>query len=120
MNLTNKKEVFSEIRDCIYLKSLNADLNDVKLSILKNSQIINEIKTLQVIELDDLKDFNSYINYDHYLIFKLNNDYYFCDTELYPSLREYCMIKVNDFNQHFRKEKMEKISCISNENKISS
>ena len=109
MNHQSKKEVFSEVRNRIYLKSLNSGLNDIKISTLKNSQIINEIKNLQVIELDDLKDFHSYINYDHYLMFKLNDEYYFCDTELYPSLREFCMIKIIDFNQLFRKEKIMKI-----------
>ena len=73
----NKKEIFSEIRDIAF-----EQINDVRLSSLKNPKIIEEIKTLKIIELDNLKGFDTYANYDHYLIFKVKDDYYFCDTDL--------------------------------------
>lgn len=104
----NKKEIFSELRDKLFQQE-----NDVKLSVLKNINVLETIKTLQVIELDNLKSFLSYINYDHFLIFKFNNEYYFCDTALVSSNLN-SMIKIIDFNQHLRKDKMKKINENSN------
>lgn len=109
LNYNNNKEIFSEIRDQLFKQA-----KDVKISSLKNINILEAIKTLKVIELDSLKSFSSYINYDHYLIFKLNDDYYFCDTGLSFSLNANCMIKISDYNQIFRKDKINKI----NENSI--
>lgn len=106
----NKKEIFSELRDQLYLIDTGGDINEVKISSLKNSNIINEIKTLQVIELDNLESFLSYVNYDHFLMFKFENDYYFCDTELTPSLQQYSLLKISDFNQHLRKDKIDKLN----------
>lgn len=110
LNYNNNKEFFSEIRDQLFEQT-----KDVKISSLKNINILEAIKTLKVIELDSLKSFSAYINYDHYLIFKLNDDYYFCDTDLAFSLNANCMIKIADYNQIFRKDKINKI----NENSIS-
>ncbi len=53
-NQHNKKEIFSELREQLYLKDVTNHINEVKISYLKNSNIINEIKTLQVIDLDNL------------------------------------------------------------------
>jgi len=105
MNYKSKKEVFSELRNVI-----NGKLNEVKISLLKNPQIIDEIKTLRVIELDSLESFLSYVNYDYFLMFKFNDDYYFCDTELVPTYNIQSMIKITDFNQIFRKDKINKIN----------
>jgi len=105
MNHKYKKEIFSEISDKLF-----EQLNDIKLSSLKNPNIIEEIKALKIIELDELKSFNLYTNYDHYLIFKFNDSYYFCDTELVPSLDMYSMVKIIDFNQILRKDKINKIN----------
>jgi hypothetical protein len=106
----NKKEIFSELREQLYLKDVNNNINEVKISCLKNSNIINEIKTLQVIDLDNLESFLSYVNYDHFLMFKFEYDYYFCDTELTPSLGINSLLKIIDFNQHLRKDKIQKIN----------
>ena len=101
---SNKKEIFSELRDQMFFKP-----SEVRISSFKNPKIIEEIKTLKVIELDNLASFISYVNYDHFLIFKFNNEFYFCDTELVSSLNTHCMLKITDFNQHLRKDKMRKI-----------
>jgi len=108
LNYKNNKETFSELRDKLFKQ-----IKDVKISSLTNINILETIKTLKVIELDNLESFLSYVNYDHYLIFKFNDDYYFCDTELVFSLNSNCMIKIIDFNQILRKDKINKI----NENK---
>jgi len=120
-NNNSKKENFSELRDYIFAQtaaeltsfgwqSVNND-HVVKISSLKNSkEIIEGIRTLKVIELDSLESFLSYLNYDHFLIFKFKNEYYFCDTILAPSLGLDSMIKISDFNQFFRKDKIKKIN----------
>jgi len=109
-NHSNKKEIFSEIRDLIY-KNTETDINisEVKISLLKNPNIVNEIKNLKIIELDNLEDFLSYVNYDHYLIFKFNNFYYFCDTELTSYLEKLSLIKMIDFSKYLRKDKINNI-----------
>jgi hypothetical protein len=109
-NQHNKKEIFSELREQLYLKDVTNHINEVKISYLKNSNIINEIKTLQVIDLDNLESFLSYVNYDHFLMFKFEDDYYFCDTELTPSLGINSLLKILDFNQHLRKDKIKKLN----------
>ena len=116
----NKKEIFSEFRDQIFDKQAlfskifdKSEIGEVKISSLKNDKILEEIKILKVIELDSLEDFYSYVNYDHFLIFKFNNEYYFCDTEFAPSLGLGCMIKIIDFNLYLRKDKMKKIDKFS-------
>ena len=106
----NNKEIFSEIRDKLFEQA-----KDVKISSLKNINVLETIKTLKVIELDNFESFSSYTNYDHYLIFKFNEDYFFCDTELASLLNTSSMIRMTDFNQLFRREKLNKI----NENSIS-
>ena len=103
----NKKEVFSELRNMIFRRDTFE--NGIKLSSLKNSNIINEVKTLKVIELDDLDSFRSYESYDNYLMFKHKDDYYFCDTQLIPGLENESLIKIVDYKQYLRKDKMKKI-----------
>ena len=107
----NKKEIFAELRDEIYLKD-NKRINAAKLSSFKNSLLIETIRTLRVIELDDLESFLSFINYDHFLIFKYKDDYYYCDTELVPDLGIFSMLKITDYHLYLRKEKLNKISQI--------
>ena len=113
MNLKqqNNKEIFSELRDCIYLNpDINTEIKDVKISSLKNPLLIDTIKTLDVIKLDNIESFLSYVKYDHFLIFKFEKNYYFCDTELVPSLGKYSMVKISDYNIYLRKDKINKIS----------
>ena len=98
-----KKEIFNEFRNYYFLTK------DIKLSILRNTVIVDEIKNLKVIELDNLENFESYKHYDNYLIFKCNENYYFCDTELIPGLGQESLIKISDFNHHLRKDKINKI-----------
>lgn len=117
MNLdyNNKKEIFSELcnrifeNQTLYSKIWCPEFGEVRISSLKNQNIIEEIRTLKVIDLDNLESFISYINYDHFLIFKNSNDYYFCDTEYYPQFGFGCLIKLSDFNLYLRKDKMKKI-----------
>ena len=101
---SNKKEIFSEIRDNIFGNY------EIKLSTLKNPKIKEQIRTLKVIQLDNLESFYSYVNYDHYLIFKFKDEYYFCDTELVESLELSSLIKIVDYNQIMRKQKLDKIN----------
>ena len=111
-NYKKKKELFSEIRDRIY-HNADEDIYEVKISSLKNSEkIVEEIKSLKVIKLDNLEDFLPYLNYDHFLIFKVKNEYYFCDTELTSIYDKYGIIRVTDFKHHLRKDKMKKINDI--------
>jgi len=106
----NNKEIFCEIRDMIYKNSEKAiGISDVKISSLKNPHIIDDIKNIKIIELNNLADFMSYVNYDHYLIFKVDNFYYFCDTELASYLYNLSLIKISDFNLYLRKDKINKI-----------
>ena len=113
LNHSYKKEIFSELREQIYSSLFfpisKVRINEVKISTLNNHKIIEEIKTLKVIELDNLENFFSYSNYDHFLIFKFNDEFYFCDTELASSLGIGSMIKILDFNLFLRKDKMKKI-----------
>jgi len=111
----NKKEIFSEIRDILFElfdpEKIKFDqIDNVKLSSLKNPKIIEEVKTLKVIELGNLESFYTYANYDHFLIFKVKDDYYFCDTDLISSLNANSMVKMTDFHQIFRKDKINKIN----------
>lgn len=108
----NKKEIFAELRDEIYLKDTYKHINEAKLSSFKNILLIETLKTLRVIELDDLESFLSYVNYDHFLIFKYKDDFYYCDTELVPELGKYSMLKIIDYHLYLRKEKLNKISQI--------
>lgn len=102
----NKKEIFSELSDKIYQQ-----VSEVKISTLKNINILETIKTLQVIELDNLESFIFYLNYDHFLIFKFQGEFYFCDTELVPSYNG--LLKLSDFNYYLRKDKIHEINKIS-------
>jgi hypothetical protein len=109
-SLSNKKEIFSELRRYLFFSVDKGTNNELKLSTLKSKdEIVNEFKTLKTIEIDNLGSFESYVNYDHYLIFKFNDEYYFCDTELVPGLKEKSMIKITDYNQLLRKDKIKKI-----------
>ena len=111
MNLKNKKEFFSEIIDLIWSSSDKID--EIRLSNLKNSKIIiSEIKTFKVIELDNLESFILYANYDNFLIFKFENSYYFCNTELIPILGKYSLIKMIDYIFLLRKDKILKLKNI--------
>lgn len=103
----NKKEIFSELRECIYEKEHN--INEVKISNLKTPNIVDEIRTLKVIEIDNLESSLLYTNYDYFLIFKHKDDYYFCDTELTPNLNIFSMLKLVDYKQYLRKDKIRKI-----------
>lgn len=106
-NHNNKKEIFSKLRTQIYYRDTFND--GLRLSSLKDNNLIEEIKTLKVIELDNLESFESYMNYDHFLIFRLKDDYYFCDTSLIPGIGTECLIKIIDYNQILRKDKIKKI-----------
>jgi hypothetical protein len=106
----NKKEVFSPLRDYIYLDNTYKYVNEVKISSFDDSFLIDQIKTLKVIELDDLKSFVFYLNYDSFLIFKFQDSYYFCDTELSPIFGLNCMIKLIDFSIYLRKDKLKNIN----------
>lgn len=111
MNLKNKKEFFSEINNLIWSSIYKID--EVRLSNLKNSKaIISEIKTFKVIELDNLESFILYANYDIFLIFKFENSYYFCNTELIPILGKYSLIKMIDYIFLLRKDKILKLKNI--------
>jgi hypothetical protein len=109
---SNKKEIFSELHDYIYLKDNYKHINSAKISSFKNPLLIETIKTLRIIVLDSLESFLFYVNYDHFLIFNFNGEYYFCDTELVPDLGIYSMLKIIDYSIYFRKEKIEKINKI--------
>lgn len=108
-NHNNKKEIFSELRDSLYENSNEYNISNIKISSLKNPKIIDEIKNLKIIELDNLEDFLSYVNYDHFMIFKHNNFYYFCDTGLSSYLGVLSLIKITDFNLYLRKDKIHNI-----------
>jgi len=110
VNNLNKKEILSDLRDYLYHKLDNYNtIKDVKISSFRNPLLIETVKTLNVIELDNIESFSFYLNYDHYLIFKLDNEYYFCDTELVPSLGINSMLRIIDYNLYLRKDKMKKI-----------
>lgn len=112
-NYNNRKEIFSELHNIAYSFHINeVRINEVRISSLNNNKIIEEIKTLCIIELDDIESFYSYVNYDHFLIFKFKDDYYFCITELVSNIGIHSMIKLLDFNLHLRKDKMLKINSI--------
>lgn len=112
MTYKNKKEIFTEISDKICLSDTNSDeINDFRISSLDNyEKVVEEIKTLKVIELDDFKGFMSYINYDHFIIFKIKKNYYFCDIGLTPMLNIHSMIKISDYKHHLRKDKIKEIT----------
>lgn len=110
----NKKEIFSPLRDYMYLKDTYKNINDVNLSSFGDSFLIDEIKTLKVIELDNLESFTFYINYDHFLIFKVDNDYYFCDTELTSIFGIFGLVKVSDYSLYLRKDKLKNINLNDN------
>ena len=107
-NYKTKKEIFSELRSQIY--QLDTFEVGVKLSSLNNIKIIDQIKALKVIELDNIESFVFYKNYDHYLMFKFNDEYYFCDFDLFPGIGEQCLIKLVDYNRYLRKDKINKIN----------
>ncbi len=83
---------------------------EVKLSYFKDKQLIEDLKALDVIELDNIEGFYSYCNWNHFLIFKLENDYYFCYTELVPSFDKAALLKILDYNLYLRRDKINKIS----------
>lgn len=101
----NRYKIFAELNKFYFL-----DKFECKLSSLENKdKIINEIKTLKIIEIDNLDEFYSYSNYDHFLIFKNKNEYYFCNTELIPAVNKESLLKITDFNHYLRKDKIKKI-----------
>ena len=108
-SLSNKKEIFSKLRDHIFLNAHSEKMSEIKISSLENHEVIGELKTLKIIELDNLESFLDYVNYDHFLIFKFEDNYYFCDTEMVSQLGMHSISKIIDFNQHLRKDKLEKI-----------
>jgi hypothetical protein len=111
LNLKNKKEFFSEIINLIWSSSDKID--EIRLTNLKNSKvIISEIKTFKVIELDNLESFVLYASYDNYLIFKFENSYYFCSTELIPILGKFSLIKMIDYIFLLRKDKILRLKNI--------
>lgn len=112
MKYKYKKIVFAEITDKIYLSEIYSDeIRSFKVSSLENyEEIVNEIKTLKIIEIDKIESFISFINYDHFLIFKLKNEFYFCNTELVPLLDKHSMLKISDFPHFLRKDKINQIN----------
>ena len=110
MNYSNKKKIFSEICQVIYLNDMHSNiLSEIKISKLKTPYIADEIKTLRVIVIDNIESFLSYTNYDYFLIFNVKEEYYFCETASAKTYGIYSMIKLLDFNQYLRKDKMKKI-----------
>ena len=109
----NNKEIFFEIREYILSIYDHIGINEIKISSLLNPNILDEIKTLKIIKLDKLESFSSYINYDYFLIFKFKDDYYFCDTELFPSLGKFSLVKILDFNSCLRKDKIKNLNNIN-------
>lgn len=105
----SKKVIFSELTSNLF-HDVNNEINLSSLRSKFKEEIIKQIKTLKIIELNNLESFYKYVNYDHYLIFKFNNDYYFCETDLVPALKLESMIKINDFNNLLRKDKINKIN----------
>ena len=103
--MNNKKEIFSELRDLIY-----SEIKRVKISTLTNINIIDQLKYLKIIELDDFENIKLFTNYDHFLIFKNKDEYYFCDTELVPFFGAQSIIKLEDYNKYFRRDKINKIN----------
>jgi hypothetical protein len=107
------KEVFDVLRAYYYeyphLMS-NRMMNEVKISSFGSKELVEAIKVLKVVEVDDFESFYSYINWDHFLIFKVKNDYYFCDTELAPVYNEGSLLKILDYNLYLRKDKIDKLS----------
>jgi hypothetical protein len=106
----NNKEVFFELREHLFLKDVYEHINEVNISSLSNPNIVDEIKSLKVIKLADLESFSSYSNYDYFLIFKFQDEYYFCDTELIPQFGMFSLLKILDFNMHLRKDKINNIN----------
>lgn len=112
-NQNNKKEIFAELSDQIFMNDTHSDLfnsTEVKISSLQNSKIAEELKTLNVIELDSIESFLQYINYDYFLMFKFNDDYYYCETALVPTFGNCSLIKLIDFKQYLRKDKIKKLN----------
>lgn len=108
MKLSSRnKDIFQPLRDCIYAK--NEYINAIKISSFNNLDMINEIKTLKIIEIDNLESFSSYINYDYFLIFKCEDEYYFCDTEMSAVFGIFSMIKIQDYTILLRKDKLKEL-----------
>ena len=113
----NRKEILSKIRDKAFEfllfnihKGSSNNLLMGSIDILSyDLDIQEEIKILKVINLDNFEDFSNYLNYDHFLIFKFDNNYYYCDTE-FTKQTQYGIIKINDYNLLFRQEKINKIN----------
>jgi len=109
----NRKEIFSELSNQIFMNDTHSNLfhaTEVKISSLQNSKIADELKTLNVIELDSIESFLQYVNYDYFLMFKLNDDYYYCETALVPTFGNCSLIKLLDFNYYLRKDKIKKLN----------
>lgn len=108
-SLNNKKEIFSELwRSSYYLDSYkDKDYVVTETKISNSKKLIDELKTLKVIELDNLENFLNYLNFDYYLIFRCNDEFYFCDTQYASTYRS--LIKMLDYNQVLRKDKIKRI-----------
>lgn len=109
----DKIDIFLELNNKIWNSIFLNNFSEIKISNL-NYKIIDEIKALKVIEIDNLESFNLYLSYDHYLIFKFNKEYYFCDTELSSTSNcKFSMVKIIDYNIIFRKDKINKINLLN-------
>lgn len=111
VSLKSKKAIFSEFwKASYYLESQKEicgyGVSEVKVS--HSKKLIEELKTLKVIELDNFESFLNYLNFDYYLIFRYNDEFYFCDTELATTYKS--LIKLVDYNIHLRKDKINKIN----------
>lgn len=107
MKYNDKKDIFSELINQLFRKG-TFELG-VKLSSFENEKLIEELKNLKLINIDKLEDFENYSNYDYFLIFKHDDEYYFCDTKMIPSLGTDSLIKLIDFKHFLRKDKLTKI-----------
>lgn len=97
--------IFKVITQAYLITGLSSEYN----ILFDNTLLVNELKTLKVIELDNFESFLFYLNYDYYLIFKFKNIYYFCDTDLTSTRGITSLVKLINFNKFLRKDKIMKI-----------
>jgi hypothetical protein len=109
--MDQQNNIFLKFRDIIYNNITSDTTNDIRISCLENSnEIIDAIKTLKVIEIDNFESFFLYTNYDYYLLFKLIDDYYLCDTGLATTYGDKSMIRLVDYSYYLRKDKINQIN----------
>lgn len=103
--LIHNDNIFKVITQAFLVTGLSSEYN---IS-FDNTLLVNELKTLKVIELDNFESFSFYLNYDYYLIFKFKNIYYFCDTDLTSTRGITSLVKFVNYNHFLRKDKIKKI-----------